>query len=520
VEAEVGSKSSVTGSGADGGFQQINFGFADAHTEGAEAPELLRDGFLDEGMVATALAERSCVFLGYKGSGKTAIAERARLLAENNPGLFIKVATLDEFPYSDFKSAAGTGEPQTMYPTVWMWLLLVALFESLENDESGKEKAASEYRLAVGGLKQLGLIPTPELNFLVVRSSKKSFKLRLPKVLDFGSERALEAQDLQLSQAVTTLKRAASRFPTENRHVLFLDGLDEILGQRDLQFQALAALMVAATRLNNRFREDQKPFKVVILCRTDIFDRLSGANVNKIRADYAESLHWYDDPAHPDQTRLVRLVNLRAERSLNRKVNVFSEFFPPDINGRDTRKEVLDHTRHTPRDLIQVFGYLQEFARDAPVLSPKQVRAGLRAYSIEYFLPEIRNEMHGYLHSTDIQRAEQILREHGSQYFTLSDLEATQTRLGRSDSVNMKLISEVLFDCSALGFIEKRHRTPLRTMKYRNPHAQLMPGKTMWLHPAACRALDIQPGPPVANTSRSTAAKKRRRGRRGGQGRR
>ena len=478
--------------GSAGDFKRVNFGFADAHTEGAEAPELLRDGFIDEGLIEAAVSDRSFLFLGYKGSGKTAIAERARLLSETDFSRFIKIATLDEFPYTDFKAAAGTAEPQPRYPIVWRWLLLVALFELLESDEAGKERAPLAYRAAAEGLKQLGLIPMPELNSLVMKSSKKNFKVELPKFLGIGREQTLVSQDLSLSQAATSLEDAARAFPTTNRHVLFLDGLDEILGQRDLQFQALAALITAASRLNNSFRKHAKPFKVVILCRTDIYDRLPGANLNKIRQDHAKSLQWFDGPDQRGQTRLSRLVNLRASQSLNRQVNVFSEFLPGRLSGRNTREVILGHTRHTPRDLIQLFGYLQKNSRNASGITAAEVGTGLRSYSIEYFLPEIRNEMHGYLTPDEIQKAEQVLREHGNQYFTHQELIDAQARLGEGETLDLKTMTHVLFECSAIGFVEQRKGTS-RTMKYSAPHTQLAPGKMMWLHPAACRALNIKP---------------------------
>jgi hypothetical protein len=501
-----------------GEFQQIEFGFTDAHTESAEAPRLLRDGFLDDGLVDRALTGRHFLFLGYKGSGKTAIAERARLLAEADPQLFVKVATLDEFSYGDFKSAAGSTEPQARYPTVWKWLLLVALFGSLEEDEGGKAKAAGDYPAVARALRKLNLIPTPQFNDLVVKSSKKNFKVALPKILGFENEREYVSQDLNMAQAVSSLEQAVCQFPTRCRHVLFLDGLDEILGGRDLQFQALSALMAAASRLNNLFRSEQVLVKIVILCRTDIFDRLPGANINKLRQDHSESLQWFDDPAHPDQTRLVQMVNLRAQLSLGREVNVFSEFFPKDISDRDTRKEVLDHTRHTPRDVIRLFSSIQRFARTGSVLTPKQVRSGFREFSIDYFLPEIRNEMHGYLPPDAIHKAEQVLREHGDQYFTQEHLLEAGPRIG-VESLDVKTATQVLFDCSAIGYIENRNGMPIRTMKYRNPHAQLTPGKKMWLHPGVCRALNIQPGSPVAY-SENEGMRSRRRTRKSRRGRR
>jgi len=119
------------------GLRDIEFGFADAHKEGAEAPGLLFDGFLDDtNLVEQALSGSSFLFLGYKGSGKTAIAERARLLSERDPELFVSAAALDDFSYGDFKSLAGAaGDVESRYPTVWAWVLLLFLVQSLEHDE-------------------------------------------------------------------------------------------------------------------------------------------------------------------------------------------------------------------------------------------------------------------------------------------------------------------------------------------------------------------------------------------------
>jgi hypothetical protein len=69
------------GRGGHAGFADIEFGFADAEKESAENPALLLNAYLDEThLVDKALKGVPFLVLGYKGSGKTAIAERANLL--------------------------------------------------------------------------------------------------------------------------------------------------------------------------------------------------------------------------------------------------------------------------------------------------------------------------------------------------------------------------------------------------------------------------------------------------------
>ena len=359
-------------------------------------------------------------------------------------------------------------------------------------------------------------MPVPDLAHLVTTSSKKSFKAAIPKVLEYLSERAAAGQDLQLSQLVNTVQAGIGHFKTPNRHVVVVDGLDSIFSQRDLQFQSLAALISEAARLNGHFSRQGANFKFVVLCRTDIFDRLPGANINKFRQDRAETLNWYDAPREPDRTRLIRLVNLRAGLSLNRSVNVFSEFFPRRIGDRAVRTVILDQTRHTPRDLVQLLRYTQRFADGAGKLTPRQVKSGLRAYSIEYFLPELRNELSGYLEQGQIENAIVLLTTLQSQRLAMQDLQRQADHLGY-DALDLRVLTGALFDASCIGTIEEKpgHR-PLFTFKYRNPNATLMPDQVMWIHPGALTGLNIVAPQPRSRGRGTPPPSRRKNGARAG----
>ena len=495
------------------GFRDIEFGFADAHKEGAEAPDLLLHGFFDDTrLTEQALSGSSFLFLGYKGSGKTAIAERARLLGERDPELFVTTAMLDDFAYGDFKELAGGGDFESRYPTIWAWVLLLFLVQSLERDEQGRVDAPRAYTLPVEGARRLNLLPLPDLKQLVTRSSKRGFKASIPKFFEYTEERVAEGHDLQLMQMVRVLREAVVRFPTTNRHVLFIDGLDEILTQSELQFHALAALISETSRLNDELRAAGRPFKFVVLCRTDIFDRLPGANKNKIRRDSAENLEWFDDPRDPDRTRLVQLVNLRAKRSLQREVNVFGEFVPARAEGRPIRRLLLHHTRHLPRDVLQLMKSLQRFAPSSPseALSEDQVRSGIRHYSNDYFLPELRDELHGYLRGADIETAIKLLASLRAPRFTLHDLELQARRL-RLGPVELEALVHTLFECSGIGMVDRSAPgRPVVTFKYRNRNAMLIPDARMLVHPGAWNALNISAAAVAKGRRRATGGRSRR----------
>ena len=117
-------------------IRKISFGYASAEKESTRAPDLLVRGYFDlHEVCADALDGDHFLVLGYKGSGKSAIGERLRLLHVNDSQKFIQVLNLEDFPYATFSKLVGGPEaPQARYPTAWSWILLIYVLSSLESD--------------------------------------------------------------------------------------------------------------------------------------------------------------------------------------------------------------------------------------------------------------------------------------------------------------------------------------------------------------------------------------------------
>jgi hypothetical protein len=350
-------------------FHKLKFGWASAEQEGASDPALLLDGFLDLGGVAEeAVKGHKFVFLGYKGSGKSAISEHIRLKAQSDPQLFVTSTFLADFPYSDFSRLVRGEDVETKYPTAWSWLLLVKLFDSFNKDQGAASNSDSDFRTAIETLTKLGLLPSPTLKELVLTSSTRTFKVKLPVVFESQFRRDKHEQNLKFPFFVERLKAVASTFKSRSRHLLIIDGLDDVLTSAKVQYDSLAGLVLEVSRVNAMFAQNGTPAKVLLLCRTDLYEKLPGPNKNKIRQDSAVSLDWYHDPRQPGQSNLVKLVNLKARVTDRTLQDVFKAYFPPRINfsRSDTKYDVtwylLDFTRHTPRDFIQVLTHIQPFA--------------------------------------------------------------------------------------------------------------------------------------------------------------
>jgi hypothetical protein len=208
--------------------------------------------------------------------------------------------------------------------------------------------------------------------------------------------------------------------------------------------------------------------KIIILCRADLFDRLPGPNKNKIKRDSGIILDWHQDVKDLKSTNLVKLINLRAKIALNREVDVFGEFFPPEVAYGNTVKVLLDNTRHTPRDIIQLLNEIQKHTKkDNP--SVDNISNGIRTYSIDYFVGEIIDELNGFLTPDEVEDTIQILGTNGKSHFKLADLEVMKKNNENYKSLDLPKILTVLFNCSAIG----NSNDQFITFKYRNRHASI-----------------------------------------------
>lgn len=289
-----------------------------------------------------------------------------------------------------------------------------------------------------------------------------------------------------------SLKELIRNVRSESRHYLIIDGLDDVLTSREVQYKSLSALIFEVGRLNAEFKRHSVPAKIILLCRTDLYERIPGANKNKIRQDNALELDWYHDPREPDKSLLVQISQIRTKRSLGVNINLFDEFFPVNIDFNDTKKVILDMTRHTPRDFLRLLSHIQEFTTSGKI-SAASVKSGMREYSIKYFLPEIQDELSGYATPEEISRLVSALGRLRKRDFRLYELiESSKTSAKPLSAERIYDIVEALFQCSALGNIQHRPGgTTFYTFKYRNRHSSFNENEDVMLHCGLWKALNL-----------------------------
>lgn len=475
-------------------FKDVVFGMAAAEAEKTSNPNLLIEGFLDtQGYIDDLLKGNKYLVLGPKGSGKSAIASKLELVSEEKSDLYVKTYFLEDFPYSTFSKLLPSCEPiETRYPANWEFLIFISFLESFNNDSACQFEDSKTYEQLKLTLQELGLFPGKKLNDMVKIVSKKEFKLDLAKIVNISQMSEKQKVDHGMDRLFKISKEVCFSIRTDAKHIIVIDGLDDVLTKRNKQYESLSALILSADRINRQFQTNHIDAKIVVLCRTDLFEKLPGSNNNKIKQDYGILLDWYQDVKDVCSTNLVKLINLRAKTSLKRDVDVFEEFLPPDLfHNEKTAKILLDNTRYRPRDFIQLFNNIQEHTKgNAP--TKDEILSGIRTYSLTYFIDEIRDELSGYLEYEEINHSIMLLSAMKMNRFKLDLIEHKKDTDDRFKSLDLTKILHALFDCSAIGNVRENYGDYLYTYKFRNPYAIFDPNDFIITHRGISKALNIK----------------------------
>ena len=159
--------------------------------------------------------------------------------------------------------------------------------------------------------------------------------------------------------------------------------------------------------------------------------------------------------------------------------------------GVPIRNFLADLTRHTPRDFLALLTQIQRFSR-GPTLTRAEVIDGTKAYSEKYFLPEIKDELVGYVTPKELQAFLNCVGEVHDRAFTAPKITEIAINHGLKKE-KLDVLLHALFAASAIGttWRDPRSRQNKFEFKFRNPNAAFNPKRTVVLHKGLWKALNI-----------------------------
>lgn len=430
-------------------FCELQFGELDASQEAIDTPSLLTEGFYDYREAAYGVeAQQTWLLLGPKGSGKSAVLEHLRLRWADRWDRFFTAWSLSGFPVNDVASInTGQASGGSRAQSAWEFLLLLRAVESLASDES--LEASDEFRRMHRGLVQAGLLTGDWLTKVSKWSGAKiKFDLGF-----FGVESDQNQESVTPLEVSAYIRRQLESVRTDHHHVIALDGLDTFFFETNDEWTSLAGLMQALHALNRDMRAYKLPLRMVAAMRSDIFDVLPGPEMNKLKP-HSVYLDWHAFGIGRDN-HLWKLLSRKAAVRRPEVTNIVSQYLSSAIQigpHTDLPTFLLENTRLLPRDAVALMHYLQRGYRGNRQIPGENARRSVDAYTQEYFVGEIFDNLAGVLPAN---RARQLasfkdaLRTSPTRLFTFDYL--VEELKGELDASEIKPLLRQMFETGGIG---------------------------------------------------------------------
>lgn len=388
-------------------YRSLYFGKSDSLNEArANVDEFIRSYVDQDGAAAQVAAGAKTIILGPKGTGKSALGLFIEKTGENaTPRHYARLRNASSLPISEIPQLQ-TGQPAgaTRTYSAWKFILLCNYLDVALEDPESTIKAIRSIKRVLNTLKEAGFIGSDSGRTLL-KVGATSYVIDKDSAGDLFKGEA--GATVNIFTLTPYLERWATGIKSPNRHILLLDGLDSIFLNDPRYDESIAGLAQAAYDLNQALLTHAATGSIALLLRNDIFSRISLIlpDAHKMR-DYAYDLDWrvLSGASRPDAP-LFQLVNRKAaQEKCQDQIDVLS-YFPKRIaigaSSDETLRYLLNLTRHTPRDILQ----LMEYIRLAEVSSSRQstrhlheqvIREGVLQYSSKYFVDALRGELAGY----------------------------------------------------------------------------------------------------------------------------
>jgi hypothetical protein len=331
-----------------------------------------------------ALSGKQQVFIGSKGSGKTAnFYQLKRELLRDAHNVVCDIKPSDYNMGRFLQALSGVrqlyGAQKHVCETAWKLVIYCELIEAFCN----RIRSRPAYLSASPGEHRLIDFYTGHVELIT-----SGFERRLERIAEWLAEEQYNEENFSkrcydnfLSQAANLLEQVLDRF--RGRVVVLLDNLDKAWDRtQDLSLQATAVygLLSACPGIENDLHR-KADVDLVVFLRRNIFEFVveTGREPDKLMEQAAE-LVW-------DRDTLLQVVDERVRSTCLRyqvpEMDPWKELFPEKIQSQDTRRWIYDRILHKPRDLIRFVRRAMQAAGDHrhQEVTEEDLQLALRDYS-------------------------------------------------------------------------------------------------------------------------------------------
>jgi hypothetical protein len=413
----------------------------------AEADPKLAEYFVTTDFVVDAIEGTASLFLGRKGSGKSAVfTQLPRLIRESGKPEVISIQlTPDNYSWAALRRYEEQGLlAEHAHTNAWKYSLVIEIAANLVGSghawSPAAEKGISELKSFLGanygpGQSTFGTSATSLIKGLQnLNLSAFGFGV--------GVERAAPAE-VPITPAVTRalLERMDEAFK-EASVVVVLDRLDDSWDASPESHSLLVGLLKAARDLTNTYgNRGPTGLRVLTFLRSDIYDNLRFDDKDKQRGT-ERLLTW-------SAAQLGTMLTLRLPTGMS--ADELFEQGDPMRGGITPFNYIVKRTFLRPREILQFTGLcIQQAGKASTVVSKENIRQAEERYS-SWKVDDLKQE---YRKATPhFERLVECLREGVHRYDAIDDLNAViaSKEPGIVEDLGTRRVLEILFEASVIG---------------------------------------------------------------------
>ena len=478
-------------------FYNVAFGTSDAETELIRSPQIFDRAFFDpHNHIDELVNGYKFIVSGRKGDGKSAYLAKLKRLADEEDSLEtigISLERLNSKFFEKFTDQDLVGGKR--YVPMWKCILLLELVKHFEN--RGFQIQRANYVSLVEALNRMGLLRGDSIEETITKLDATDISINVRDWISYGRHTEKEVIFRGANQIYNILSdELKSAYLGNKKFRMVLDGLDDILRNKDFSIEIITGLLRAANEINNFFNRKTLNFKIIILIRSDILDKCRDPDISKIKVASEINLSWKPGSSNYDSD-LAKLVLARFQMQGDTRTfwEVWTQYFPYQIDEKDSLAYMLDNTLFKPRDMLMFFSLAQKMlGKSERKLSEYEFKILLQQYSEKYFVIHMQDELTGFLLDEAINELQPVISKIGSRRFTYDAFAEEISQHREFDGIRADEVLKLLFERGYVGQYRKRPDHPKEEFLFQthiNPNAKYEKDDDCCLHRGLIRAFGV-----------------------------